>query len=392
MKINGQNLEELKQKAQKILNETEDKSVAISQVVDMFVTEKNKGLIEELQKQSLKASSDKDYANKLGLRVLSEKEEKFYEKFKNPRQSFTGNQIDHIPVSVIDLTMENVKKDEPVLKLINMAPTDVKRWIIAEKSGVYSWEGLTEKLKGEISAGVDSLITDLAKLDAYIIIPKAISELSYPFIDKYFMAILNQILREGLAYGYLNGNGKNQPIGSYKQIDKTNEDGTHQDKTLNTDLTNFSPKGLAKAKVYLTNNGLRVLDKLYLVCNPEDEANYVAPALYDREGNLISSYKNLEVVQCTENPKGKAMLTLAGKYTMAVNSFQITKYEETLALDDADVLIGKAYANGRAVADNVAYVFDVTKLEEYIPVVKTFSNTVQSTTETNKPQTNPEEA
>ena len=42
-----------------------------------------------------------------------------------------------------------------------------------------------------------------------------------------------------------------------------------------------------------------------------------------------------------------------------------------MVLDDADVLIGKAYANGRAVADNIAYIFDVTKLEEYIPTIKT---------------------
>ena len=139
----------------------------------------------------------------------------------------------------------------------------------------------------------------------------------------------------------------------------------------NTNITNFSPKGLAPVKSYLTNGGKRIIDKLYLICNPEDEANYVAPSLYDYEGNMKSSFKNIEVVQCTENPKGKAAFTLDKKYTMGMHGFEITKYEETMALDDADVLIGKAYANGRAVADNIAYIFDVTKLEEYIPTIKT---------------------
>ena len=189
------------------------------------------------------------------------------------------------------------------------------------------------------------------------------------------MAILSEVLKEGLAYGYLCGTGKEQPIGIYKQIDKSNEDGTHKDKDVAVDLTNFSPKGLAKAKVYLTNKGKRTINKLYLVCNPEDEANYVAPAIYDKLGNLVSSFKNLEVIPCTENPKGKAALTLEGKYTMGMNGMQITEYKETLAADDADLIVGKVYANGRAVADNVAYVFDVTKLEEFVPEFKILSST-----------------
>ena len=371
MVLNDTKNEELKQKAITMLNESEDKASALAEVVEMFATEQHKDLINEIKEQATKASSDVEYASKLGLRTLSRTEEKFYENFKDIKQAITGAQIDLIPTSIIDLTLENVKEDEPILKLITFAPADVKRWIVAEKTGTYSWEGLTE----ELNANIKGLATDLGKLDAYLVIPKAIRELSYQFMDKYFMAILSEVLKEGLAYGYLCGTGKEQPIGIYKQIDKSNEDSTHKDKDIANDLTNFSPKGLAKAKVYLTNKGRRTINKLYLVCNPEDEANYVAPAIYDKLGNLVSSFKNLEVIPCTENPKGKAALTLEGKYTMGMNGMQITEYKETLAADDADLIVGKVYANGRAVADNVAYVFDVTKLEEFVPEVKLISST-----------------
>lgn len=376
MKFNEKVNEDLKQKAVQILEESEDKSSAISEVMEMFINEKYGDLINEIQSQAARAEVDKDYASKLGLRPLSKEEEKFYQALKNPKQAVDTKQIDAIPTSIIDLSLENVKKEEPVLKLINFAPADVKRWIVAEKTGVYSWDGLTEKLKGELKSSIKSLVTDLGKVDTYLVIPKAISELSYPFMDKYFMIIVKETLQEGLAFGYLNADGKEKPIGIYKQIDKTNEDGTHQDKEVHTDLTNFSPKGLAGAKTYLSNGGKRIIDKLYLICNPEDEANYVAPSIYDKEGNLVCSFKNIEVIQCTENPKGKAALTIAGKYTMGASSYKIVKYEETLALDDADVLVGKVYANGRAVADNVAYIFDVTKLEEYVPTIKTIANVV----------------
>ena len=48
-----------------------------------------------------------------------------------------------------------------------------------------------------------------------------------------------------------------------------------------------------------------------------------------------------------------------------------TEYKETKALEDADLLIAKVYGNGRADDDRVAYVFNVTKLAEYVPTVKT---------------------
>lgn len=383
MVLNDKKFNELKQKAITMLNESEDKATAIADVVDMFASEKNKDLIEEIQAQSIKANSDSDYASKLGLRVLSKEEESFYEKFKDIKQAITGAQIDLIPTSIVDLTLENVKATEPVLKLITFTPAGVKRWITAERTGAYSWSGLTEELKGALSANVKGLVTDLGKLDAYLIIPKAIRELSYQFIDKYFMAILSEALRDGIAYGYLQGTGKEQPIGIYKQIDKTNEDGTHQDKTVNTDLTKFTPKGLAPAKVYLSNKGKRLVNKIYVICNPEDEANYVAPAIYDAEGNLVSSFKNIEVIPCTENPKGKAALTLEGKYTMGITEVKINEYKETLATDDADLIVGKVYANGRAAADNVAYIFDVTKLEEYVPTIKTLATVVSLPESTN---------
>lgn len=370
MNLNNENMKELQEKATKILNESENKGEAISQVIDMFINAKNEDLINEITAQATKASSDSEYASKLGLRPLSKEEEKYYQSILSAKQEVKGEQEDLIPTSIIDLTMEEVKTSEPVLNIINFAPANVKKWLVAEKSGVYSWDGLTDKLKGEIKAGFSSLQTDLNKLDAYLIIPKSISKLSLPFVDKYFRAILLQVLREGLAHGYLNGTGVNEPIGIYKQIEKVNENQTHKDKEVSTDLTRFSPKALAPAKVYLSNGGKRVIDKLYLICNPEDRANYVDPCIYDKQGNLVSSHKNLTVIECTENPKGKAALTLDKKYVMGVDAIETKSYDQTLALEDADVLIGKVHANGRAIADNVAYVFDVTKLEEYVPEVK----------------------
>lgn len=385
MKINQTKMKQAQEEALKILQEGEDKSQAVLDAIDKIASVQNEELIAEIKEQARRAESDSAYAKSLGLRVLSKEETEFYEKFKDIKQAITADQIDILPTSIVDVTMENVKKESGILSDVNFAPADVKRWISADKTGTYAWGALTAAITGELSATIESLDMEVNKLSVYLVIPKAISDLALPFVDRYFTAILQEALNDGLEYGYLQGKGKNEPIGIYKQIESVNEDQTHKDKTVNTTLTNFTPKGLAAAKKYLSKNGLRTFDKLVLYCNPNDEADYVAPAIYDSEGRLISSYKNIVVKPSANNPQGKAALVIPNKYTMGLSNFGIKEYDQTKALDDADLVIGKGYANGRAVDDNIAFVFDVTKLEEYVAPVKvvgTVTTTVDGTVQT----------
>lgn len=372
MKINETKMKQAQEEALKILQEGEDKAEAIVEAMEKINEAQYSELIQEIVEQSNKAESNKEYAKTLGLRTLNKEEKEFFEALKNdPRQAVTGNQVDILPSTFIDVTLEDIKKESKLLNYINFAPANVKKWITASKTGAYSWGGLTDKIKGELTASFAVLDMEVCKLTVYLILPKAIRDLALPFVEKYCREILKEQLNDGLEYGALQGTGKNEPIGMYKQIAKTNEDGTHQDKTVDATLTSFKPKALASAKKYLTKNGNRTIDKLALVCHPNDEADYVAPAIYNDEGRMVASYKNLDVVPCSNNPKGKALLLIPGKYTMGLTGLGFKDYDQTMALDDADVIIGKGYSNGRASDDNVAFVFDVTKLEEYIPTVKT---------------------
>lgn len=371
MKIDETKMKKAQEEALEILQNAEDKSQAIIEAVEKINEVQYEEIVKEIKEQALENESDKDYANKVGLRILSKEEKEFYEALKNDaKQAVTGGQIDIMPTTIIDVTLEDIKKEGGLLKNINIAPTGVKKWISASKEGAFSWNGLTEKIKGELTANFAALNMEVSKLTVYLILPKAIKDLALPFVDKYCREVLKEQLNEGLEYGILQGNGKEQPIGIYKQIAKTNDDGTHKDKEVNTDLTSFKPKALAPAKKYLTKNGTRKIDKIVLVCHPNDEADYVAPAIYDAEGNLVSSYKNITVETSVQNPQGKAALFIPKKYTLGLKELNFKDYDQTLALDDADVIIGKTYSNGRSSDDNVAYIFDVTKLEEYIPTVK----------------------
>ncbi len=384
MEINETRIKQAQEEALDILQKSEDKSQAIIQVIEKINEAEHANLIAEITMQAAMAKSDEDYAKKLGLRVLNKEEKVFCEKLKNIKQSLTADQEDILPTSIINRTLDDVKKDSGILSIIDFTPADVKKWLVAEKTGTYAWGPLTGAITEELSAEIKSLNIELSKLSVALVIPKAIRDLDLPYVDKYFSAILKETINDGAEYAFLEGTGKDMPIGVYKLIDSVNEDGTHKDKKLNI-IESFTPKGLAPMKDYLSKDGKRTYNEIALICNPSDEANYVAPALYDAEGKMISSYKDLKVFKSANNKKGKAVFVLPRKYVMGFSGFKINEYKETKAMDDADLIIAKAYGNGRAIDDYCAYPIDVTKLKEYVPsvkVVETVSANVQGTINT----------
>ena len=370
MKIDGVD-KELQEKVMQMLNDSkpEDKAQAIYDAADMIVTAKNEKLIKDLTEQNAKAAYDAEYRKSLNLPNLSQKEKEFYEKFKDVKQAITAKQIDIIPEEIIDRTLDDVKKASNIMKLINFAPANVKKWLVASKTGAAEWGELTGGITGEMSATFTSLNIELHKMTVFMIIPKAIQDLALPFVDRYFTAILSEAVQDGLVQAYLNGDGKNAPIGIMRQINTTDTDGTNKAKTVLTTVKKFSPKGLAPIRKTLSNNGLRTVGTLYLLCNPNDEAEYVDPALYGEA--LTGGYRNtsflpIEKIVDANVPAGKAIITIEKAYVMGLSSVSMKTYDQTKAMDDADVIIGKAYGNGRAIDDNAAVVFDVTKLEEYV--------------------------
>lgn len=370
MKIEGLS-QKVKDKVKQLLDNApaDQKADAIMQSIEMIEEAAHADLIQQVVAEAERASHDAEFKKQLGLRNLSQEEKKFYEGFKDIKQSITANQIDIIPTEIIDRTLDDVKKASPILKLVNMAPANVKKWIVASHSGTAVWGMLTDAIKGELSAEVTALNIEIHMLSAYLVIPKAIRELSLEFVDRYFMAILSEAMQDGLVKGYLDGDGKTGPIGILRQIGTTNGDGTQKAKTVSTKITKFSPKGLAEVRKTLTNDGKRVVSKLYLICNPADEAEYVDPCMYGEAltgGYVNKSFIEIEKIVDANCPKGKAAFTIEGYYTMGTTGVRVNEYDQTKAMENADLIIATCFANGRAVDDNVAVVFDVTKLEEYV--------------------------
>lgn len=362
---------ELQQKVKELLDGAEDKSAAIYEAAEMIINAKHDTLIKELVEQNARAAADESYRKSLGLHTLSKEESEFYEKVKEGvYQAITAKQIDIMPTSIIERTLEDVKKASDILTLVNFAPADVKHWITGEHSGKAAWgTELTDAITGELSATIRGIDLEQHKLTVYMVIPKAISDLALPFVDKYFRAILAEAMQDGLVDGYLNGNGKTGPVGITKKLETFTSSGTAQGKSKLSTIKKFSPKGLVEVRKTLSNNGKRRVTELHLICNPLDEAEYVDPCLYGEA--LTGGYRNTSFMPIVKHvdancAKGTGIFTLKGVYTMGMSGVRFDEYDQTKAMEDANLVVGKCYANGRADDDNCAVVFDITKLEEYV--------------------------
>lgn len=362
---------ELQQKVKELLDGAEDKSAAIYEAAEMIINAKHDTLIKELVEQNAKAAADENYRKTLGLHSLSKEENEFYGKVKEGvYQAITAKQIDILPTSIIERTLEDVKAASDILTLVNFAPADVKHWITGEHTGKAVWgTDLTAAITGELSATIKGIDLEQHKLTVFMVIPKAIRDLALPFVDKYFRAILAEAMQDGLVDGYLNGDGKTGPVGITKKLETFTSTGTAQEKTKLTTIKKFSPKGLMEVRKTLSNDGKRKVTELHLICNPLDEAEFVDPCMYGEA--LTGGYRNTSFMPIVKHvdancPKGTGIFTLKGVYTMGISGVRFDEYDQTKAMEDANLVIGKCYANGRADDDNCAVVFNVTKLEEYV--------------------------
>lgn len=113
----------------------------------------------------------------------------------------------------------------------------------------------------------------------------------------------------------------------------------------------------AEKRSQTTNNGKRVVDKLYLICNPSDEAEYVDPCMYGEAltgGYVNKSFIDIEKIVDANCPKGKAAFTIAGYYTMGTTGVRVNEYDQTKAImDDYEQLKNKPRLNGKEISGDM---------------------------------------
>lgn len=342
--------------------------------------------------EDIKEETDTEILSQRGIRQLTSKEKKFYEKWiesaksSNPKQAFTDLiTVEGMPETVIEDIYKDLTNEHPLLSKVHFQNVGyLTEWLLNDHSTTnYAWGEINSTIASEITSGFKKIKLAQGKLSAFILLAKDMLELGPNFLDAYVRTLLKEAIAVGLEAGIVSGKGiKGEMIGLTKSIKKgvsVNESTGYPDKEA-IKVTDFTPKnyGALVAKIVKTEKGnYRKYSDLSMICNPIDYLTKIMPATTVQ--NLNGTYTNnifpvpTDIIQSNAITEGKAVLFVPSDYFIGMGSSKdgVIEYsDEYKFLEDVRTYKTKLFATGRAYDDTVAIVLDISKLEPlYITVL-----------------------
>lgn len=371
--------QELKAKFEDALK-SEDSSAITKALTDFAV-----GIQEDMLNdfKSFQQTQDTSILAQRGVRQLTEKETKFYQRLEKAvrsetadvRQAFEGEE-NAFPQTVIDSVLSDIKTQFPLLEAINMQNTATLTKFIVNKKGIQLavWGALGSAITKELEGAIGKIDLGTNKLTAYMVISKDMLDAGPAWMDAYVRAVLVEANGAGLCQGIVAGTGKDQPIGMLKNVadDAPVVDGAYPDKeaVVITDLLPKTIGGIAKTIATGPNGRSRAVQQLLVVVNSKEYFDKIMPAttFLTPNGTYVNNvlpYPS-KIVQDENVPDGKAIFGLAARYFMGVgkggSGGRIDYSDEFRFLDDERTYLTKLYGNGRPLDNNAFVVADISGL------------------------------
>ena len=353
-------------------------------------TEAFNGICELIEKdvlekaQELAGVHDQQVLASRGVRQLTSKEKKYYEKLieafksENPKQALTDPEI-VMPETVLDAVFDDLQTEHPLLSHISFTNTRgaIKFLFSTNDFQKAVWGKLCAKITEEIEASFSEIDMTLMKLSAFIPVCEAMLDLGPVWLDSYVRQILYEALANGLEDGIINNlNTTTGPVGMIANM-TTGSGGvgaaTFTAKTA-TPITDLQPAtlGAQLAKLAVDAAGKsRAIRDVVLIVNPTDYFTKVFPATTVMNGagvyvNNVLPYP-MTIIQSAAVATGKAVLGLGYKYFMGIGmdsrAGRIEYSDEFKWLDDERVYKIKLYANGMPMDNNAFQYLDISGLK-----------------------------
>lgn len=353
-------------------------------------TEAFNGICELIEKdvlekaQELAGVHDQQVLASRGVRQLTSKEKKYYEKLieafksENPKQALTDPEI-VMPETVLDAVFDDLQTEHPLLSHISFTNTRgaIKFLFSTNDFQKAVWGKLCAEITEEIEASFSEIDMTLMKLSAFIPVCEAMLDLGQVWLDSYVRQILYEALANGLEDGIINNlNTTTGPVGMIANM-TTGSGGvgaaTFTAKTA-TPITDLQPAtlGAQLAKLAVDAAGKsRAIRDVILIVNPTDYFTKVFPATTVMNGagvyvNNVLPYP-MTIIQSAAVASGKAVLGLGYKYFMGIGmdsrAGRIEYSDEFKWLDDERVYKIKLYANGMPMDNNAFQYLDISGLK-----------------------------
>ena len=359
-------------RAQESTEEVEEKYNAY---MNAYATELKASILQDAKEEAMNASLDGEIRIKRNHNVLTSAERKF---FKN----ITDDELDSykeevlLPESTVVRVFDDIQTQRPLLSKINFNLAGVKtRMIVGDPDGAAVWGEIFGKIQGLISSNFKEISFSQNKLTAFAVVPKDLIEFGYEWVERYIRLQLAEAIGAKLEEGIVNGAGPvaNEPVGLTRDYvyDESGRISNVVEKTSAGTLTFADAKTTASelgnlmGALSVKENGKRIniAGKVTLLVNPADQfsiqANYTVQNV---NGQWITSLPyNLDLVASEFVAAGKVVAFVGERYHATyTGAVGIKEYDQTLALEDANVYIAKQFAMGVPDDNNVAHVYDLS--------------------------------
>lgn len=368
----------------KAAREGEDDEVveaAYAEYMAAFSESLKEDVVAEARKEAVTANSDKSVRMNRGENVLTSKEEKFFKNLVADDADLETYQEKLIlPEETMIRVFEDMQAARPLLSKINFQLAGIKtRMIVGDPEGQAVWGEIFGKIQGQLDANFRELNFSQNKLTAFAVVPKDMVEFGPQWIERYIRTQLAEAFALQLERGVVNGGGAavNEPYGLLKELQyDSREKGERnvtgvEDKEEEGQLTfadmRTTAKELAAVLTKLSvkefdNKKVNVGDGASIAVNPQDR--FMVGAQYTIQtptGQWVTSLPyGVDVVPSDFIPEGKALVFIGSRYhAVQTGAVDIKAYDQTLALEDANVHIAKQFAHGIPDDNNVALLYDL---------------------------------
>lgn len=335
----------------------------------------------EQQLEDLRQEVDATILAGRGVRQLTTAETKYYQKVieamksHDPKQALTGLDV-VMPETVIDSVFEDLRTNHPLLSVIDFVPTNGAIKMIMNTNGYQeaAWGPLCAEIVHELTGGFKEVNTALLKLSAFLPVCKAMLDLGPAWLDRFVRETLYEALANGMEAGFVDGTGKEQPIGMTRQVgDDVVITGGVYPKKEPIEVTSFDAVtvgGLIAQLATAPNGGQRPVRNVIMVVNPVDYFQRVMPAttLMAPDGtyrNDVTPYP-MTIIPSPSVDVGEAVFGLGKRYFGAAGAEKGGRIEYSdhyHFIEDERVYLIKTYANGMPKDNNAFLLLDISGLQ-----------------------------
>lgn len=371
MPITFNNFEEKKLEFANAMREgsEEEQSSALQNMLEALAGDVQNDIMGQVNTQM----ADNAVMQARGNNVLTSEERKF---FNAVIEEGGFKDEDTLPSTTQERVFEDLVEAHPLLQQLGIRNLGaVTEFIYSDPEGAAVWGPLFGDIQGQLNASFRKESISQLKLTAFIPISNDMLALGPEWVERYVRTMLREAISAGLERGFVEGDGNNQPVGLLYEYGDNN---AIVEKTSAGTLT-FEPgrTTINELKGVVETLSTRVIDpgganerekvrnisgRVVMVVNPFDSFGIEANSTtQNANGVYVQSLPfNPTMVTSTFVPQGKVIFFVRGEYIAATGgTYQMKKFDQTMAMEDATLYISKQFATGKPVDNYAAQVYDL---------------------------------